>query len=76
MEKVNGKSERSGASDDPKPRPSMSRAAVLCIAHRLVDGLAGMNPVVYFRLNQTGDIPALAEQLVWWLEKQDVEIKE
>lgn len=60
---------------DPKPRPTISREKVRVLAHQMVDGLAGTHPVVYFALNQKGDIPTLTVFLESWLSDQGVDIK-
>jgi hypothetical protein len=58
----------------PAGRPTISPDAVMVLAHRLVDGIQGNNPAVYFALNQAADVPALAAQIRWWLEKNGVEV--
>ncbi len=59
---------------DPKPRPTISRERVRVMAHQIVDHLAGINPVVYFHLNQHGDIPTLTVFLTDWMDSQGVDV--
>lgn len=59
---------------DPKPRPTISRERVRVIAHQIVDQMAGHSPVVYFWLNQKGDIPTLIVYLSDWLDSNGIEI--
>lgn len=60
---------------DPKPRPTISRERVRVIAHQVVDQMAGINPVVYFHLNQHGDLPTLVVYLTDWMDSQGVEME-
>lgn len=58
------------------PRGIVTRERVMQMAHQMVDGLQGANPAAYYILNNRADVPALAAQIAWWLERHGIEIRE